>query len=102
MAIEVGIWLLVVFRGISYWVLSALQHPGELLSVQALYRAGDMEYFPLIQALANGNLGELAVLDSSSNFLASFPVGSIFLHSVFYKVLGVWGLPIADGIATAT
>ncbi len=102
MAIDIGIWLLVVFRGMSYWILSGLQHPGELLSVQALYRAGDMEYFPLIQALANGNLGELAVLDPGSNFLASFPVASIALHSLFYKVFGVWGLPIADGIATAT
>lgn len=100
MAIEICIWILVVFRGIGYWVMSALQHPGELLSVQALYRAGDMEYFPLIQALANGNLGELALTGAGSAYLSSFPFASIVLHSFFYKFLGIWGFPIADGIAT--
>jgi hypothetical protein len=100
MAIELCIWLLVGFRGISYWVLSALQHPGELLSVQALYRAGDMEYFPLIQALAKGNFGELALLDTRTSYLASFPFASIALHSLLYKFFGIWGLAVADGIAT--
>jgi hypothetical protein len=99
-AIDLVIWFLVLFRGVSYWLLSALRNPGESQSVQALYRAGDMEYFPLIQALARGNWGEFALLEPVSHHLGSFPLASIALHSFFYKLFGVIGFPIADLIAT--
>lgn len=99
-----SILLLVVLRGLSYWLLSMWQHPGEPLSVQALYRAGDMEYFPLIQAFAQGNFGEIALLDApldaQSSHLASFPFASIALHGLIYRFLGVWGLPLADLLVT--
>ena len=97
---------MVLVRGVGYWLLSWIQYPLELLSVRALYQEGDLRYFPLIRAFAEGQWGEFALWESigrepiGRSVASAVPWGAIALHGLFYKWFGLWGLPIADTLVS--
>lgn len=88
--------LLVIFKGLSYWVISKWQHPNEPLSVIALYRVGDIEYYPLISALSNFRFNETVIYELAGKGLASFPFASTAIHAFFYGLFETAGFILAD------
>ena len=88
--------VLVVLRASSYWILSAWQHPHEPLSLLAMYRIGDIEYYPPIFALSRLNLGEFSVFENFRQGLQVFPLASILPYSLAIFCFGLPGFIIAD------
>jgi hypothetical protein len=95
-AYEYLLILFVIFKGLSYWAISKWQHPDEPLSVIAMYRVGDIEYYPLISALSNLQFSETVIYELAGKGLASFPFASTAIHAFFYGVFGVAGFILAD------
>jgi hypothetical protein len=92
--------LIVLLKALSYWLISIRQHPGEPLSILALYRIGDAEYYPLITALSRLQFGEMALAELAGQGVASFPFASILVHAFCYRLLGAAGYILADVVIT--
>jgi hypothetical protein len=66
-------------------------------SIATVHRtAGDIQYQPLIYALADLNLGDGSVLEQHGTGVASFPVAAILPHAVSVGLLGHYGWVVAD------
>lgn len=92
--------LLLLLKACSYWAISVCQHPEEPLSVIAMYRVGDIQYYPLISGLSQLQLGETLLLESAGTHVRSFPFASISIHAVCYRFLGIFGYIVADILVT--
>lgn len=91
---------LVVLRTPVVW-LTAWLGRGEPISVTAMYRpGGDIQYYELLGAIARGNLGEPNLFESAGQGLHPFPLGSMWLHALFFAAAGPWGILIADTLVT--
>lgn len=95
----VGLAIL-LWKGWSYWLLNRVQHPGEPLTVSALYRVGDIEYYPLIQAVGQLQWGEFALWEKLGTGLGAFPWVSVAFHGFLERLLGVHSFWVADGLVT--
>ena len=87
---------LVVLLSQRYWISAMVQHPGEPLSVLAITKAGDIEYYPMIAALAHLRLGEQVVYEHVGSGLSSFPVWSMAPHAIAVALFGTPGFIVAD------
>lgn len=73
--------------------------PGEPASVATLYRhrAGDVQYFPLVAALARGEVREFTVREAAGTGILSFPVASLAVHAACWRAFGpATGTLLAD------
>ncbi|MBD2325761.1 hypothetical protein [Alkalinema sp. FACHB-956] len=95
----VGI-LVLLWKGWSYWLLNRMQHSGESLPVSALYRGGDMEYYPLINAVGQLQWGEFALWEKLETGVGAFPWVSVSFHGLLERFLGIHGFWVADGLVT--
>jgi len=82
-----------------YWICSLAQ--GDSLSVAAVYRYGDYQYFPLLAGLARFSLGESLVFEHLGEGICSFPLPVLVLHGLLIGLLGPIGFAVAD-VATAS
>ena len=83
-----------------YWLVAAFQRPHDSLAVAAMYRHHDMQYYPLISSLAQGNFGEGNLWENKGQGLVSFPFASVSLHAICMRLFGIVGLMVADGLGT--
>lgn len=94
------IWLLqaiVLLPPLLWWVRGMRQHPGEPLSVQALYLpGGDPQYLPLVAGLSRLNLGESTLLEHQGQGVMNIPPVGLLPHAVFFGLLGPAGIMVAD------
>ncbi len=98
--IECILWMSIVVVGQRYWLVTAFQRPHDSLGVAAMYRHHDIQYYPLISSLAQGNLGEGNLWENRGQGLVSFPFASVSLHAACLRLFGIVGLMVADGLGT--
>ena len=98
--VECILWMSIVVVGQRYWLVTAFQRPHDSLAVAAMYRHHDMQYYPLISSMADGNLGEGNIWENRGQGLVSFPFASVSLHALCLRLFGVVGLMVADGLGT--
>jgi hypothetical protein len=98
--VECILWMSIVVVGQRYWLVTAFQRPHDSLAVAAMYRHHDMQYYPLISALADGNIGEGNLWENRGQGLVSFPFASVSLHALCLRLFGIVGLMVADGLGT--
>src|SRR5579862_5530958 len=98
--VECILWMSIVVVGQRYWLVTAFQRPHDSLAVAAMYRHHDMQYYPLISSLAQGNLGEGNLWENRGQGLVSFPFASVSLHAACLRLFGIVGLMVADGLGT--
>jgi hypothetical protein len=66
-------------------------------SIATVHRtAGDIQYQPLVYALAHLNLGDGSVLERHGAGVASFPVAALLPHALSVGLLGQTGWVVAD------
>lgn len=100
---EWALILYVILCAIRPWAISAILFPNDPAAVHVIYRSpmGDIQYFPMINALAQGNVGENAVFESFGKGVESFPVASLVFHVMGAALLGsYWGYLLADMVVT--
>ena len=86
-----------LLRASGYWLMSLWQHPDEPLSVIAMYRVGDIQFYPVISAISNFNFGETVLFEHLGD-------GILFVNSIFVclpyalglRFFGPAGFIIAD------
>ena len=91
--------MLVLFKACSYWLISHWLHPDEPLSVLAMYRVGDIQYYPLFSALARLIFGEHSLFEHVGQGLLSLPFPLFFLHALGLRFLGSVGFIAVDILA---
>lgn len=88
--------LLVLMKAVSYWALSIWQHRSEPLSVIAMFRVGDIQYYPLISACAHWQFGESALYERVGEGVTYFPCLTVSVQALCLRLWGAAGLIIAD------
>jgi hypothetical protein len=81
--------------GLSSWwpMLRGALEP----SIASVHRvAGDIQYQPLIYALAHLDVGESSVLERHGDAVASFPLAALLGHALSVGLLGRYGWVVAD------
>src|SRR5262245_37139086 len=93
---------LVAAKGVLYWYQSIRNDPSVPLAVHALYRpSGDIQYFPLVAALARLNFGDVALLEHHRQGISTFSPASMLPHAFAYGITKhPIGFAIGDLIAT--
>jgi hypothetical protein len=92
-------WLFVsavLFSALSYWIVSRQFHPGEPMSITALYRAGDIENYPFILMLSRFRLSESVVYELAGKGVAPFPIWSSLPHGLGFRFFGPAGFVVVD------
>ena len=91
--------LLIPLRNLIYKKISGNNEP---LAVTTIYRlpGGDVEYFPLVNAISKGNFGECSLIESKGKGLQRFPFAPLIIHAFLYSIFGIWGLWIGDIVFT--
>src|SRR3954468_7662983 len=54
---------ILLLAALRYWVAASVRHPDDPLSVIALCKSGDIEYYPMVSALSRLELGEATVYE---------------------------------------
>jgi hypothetical protein len=89
------------FMPFAYWAAAAIFLPNKDITFLALYRYGDIEYYPLIKALAAFNLKPTFDSAYAGDSMSQFPVGALFIHAVSLKIFGMYGFIVADAVIFA-
>jgi hypothetical protein len=87
---------LVILKAASYWLISWWQHPTDPLSTIIIYRVGDIQYFPLIQALSRFQFGDFCLYEFRGTGVLSFPFIAFIPHALSYRLFGPFGFILAD------
>jgi len=101
--LEWALYLFVLLCAIRPWALGWVLYPHDPEAARVIYRApfGDTEYFPIINSLARGNLGEGAVYEAHGTGVISFPIASMIIHVAGTALAGpLWGYIGADIVVT--
>src|SRR5207244_3146161 len=61
---------------------------------------GDSDYYQQVAALAHLQLGETVVKEFAGTGVRSFPFASIVVHSVLFRLAGVYGFIVGDIVVT--
>ncbi len=100
---EWALYGFVIICAIRPWVISTALFPHDPAAVHVIYRSpmGDIEYFPEINALGRGVLGEHAVYELQNEGVMSFPMASLVPHAIGTAIFGnYWGYVWADVAVT--
>ncbi len=81
---------------LSYWVVAAIQHPGESLDLLAMYRYGDIQFYPIFKALGDSQLGEAVVYEEIGQGVRTYPFFAMIFHAVALRLFGAAGFIVAD------
>jgi len=88
--------LAVLFAAISYWIVSSERRPAEPRSVTAIYRAGDIEYYPFIAGLSRFRLTESVVRECDGGGVVRFLFWSCLPHGLCLRLFGPGGFAVMD------
>ncbi len=89
-----GLALVPALAVAQYWIFSLVR--GESLSVAAIYRHGDYNYFPPLAGLAHLTVGEWLVLEQLGEGIRSFPFPSLAIHGIALGLFDAAGYVVAD------
>jgi hypothetical protein len=100
---EWALYVYVILCALRPWIVGAALFPRDPAAVRVIYRSpmGDIQYFPMINALAGGNFGENAVYESWGKGVESFPFASLIFHAGATAIFGSYaGYLLADVVVT--
>lgn len=86
------------FQMLLFWLIGLTTD--DPMSVVAMYRYGDSNYFPLLRGLADLELGETLVLEHHGQNVQTSPFLPLALHALCFKALGIWGIALADVVVS--
>ena len=90
--------LLVGFFFVSFkWIL-AIYEFDETLLASVLTNTEDIQYYPLIINLSELNFNPTFLEDYNDTKIATFPLASLALHSIFYKLFNIYSFIILEYI----
>jgi hypothetical protein len=82
----------------AYWIMSLIVWGREDISIKAIYRYGDLQYYPLIAALAKLDLHPTYSAFFESQGAQSFPLFAEAVPALLFGLFGWWAFPIIDFI----
>jgi hypothetical protein len=82
----------------AYWITSLIVWGREDISIKAIYRYGDLQYYPLIAALAKLDLHPTYSAFFESQGAQSFPLFAEAVPALLFGLFGWWAFPIIDFI----
>lgn len=94
--------MIAIANALLPWIITGVMRPSEPLSVSIIYRnvRGDIQYYPMISHLAQGDYREFCVWEQRGRNWHFFPVASLLLHAICIFLFGNWGFICADVLVT--
>ena len=91
-------YLLIVSIPIIRILASIWVNGFEGFDVLAIYRSnvGDIQYFQAIEAVSKFNIREVNIFENLGHGVQGFPIMSLLIYSVLFKIFGAIGFVIAD------
>ena len=87
---------LIIF--LNKWIISYLIFPNDFLITKILFDTPDIQYEAIIKSLAELDFYPSYHDKIQAENILAFPYGSIFLHSLFFKIFGYSSILLAEFI----
>ena len=87
---------LIIF--LNKWIISYLIFPNDFLITKILFDTPDIQYYAIIKSLAELDFYPSYHDKIQAENILAFPYGSIFLHSLFFKIFGYSSILLAEFI----
>lgn len=89
------LFLLVIATILPKWIISWLYFDNSIF-VDTIFNVKDMQYFPIVKSFSELTFNPSYLDHLSDNRLLTFPIYSIFFHSIFFKLLNVYSFFILE------
>ena len=89
------LFFLVIATILLKWIISWLYFDNSIL-VDTIFNVKDIQYFPIVKSFSELNFNPSYLDHLSNNSLLTFPVYSIFFHSLIFKILNVYSFFILE------
>jgi hypothetical protein len=80
----------------AYWITSLVLWGPENIAIKSIYRYGDLQHYPLIEALAHFNFHPTYSAFFGSQGTQTFPLFVHVLPALLFAFFGWWAFPIID------
>jgi len=81
---------------LSKWISTYFFEFNESFITKIIFDTSDIQYYPVVSTISKLNFYPSFLQDLSSEKILIFPFASIFIHSFFYKIFGVFSFIILE------
>ena len=89
------IFLIVISTILPKWIISSIYYDNSVI-VNTLFNIKDIQYFPLVISFSDLIFNPSYLDNIVDNKLISFPTYSLLIHSLFFKLFGVYSFIILE------
>ena len=91
------LFFLVIATILPKWIISWIYFDNSIL-VDTIFNVKDIQYFPIVKSFSELTFNPSYLDHLNENGLLTFPIYSIFFHSIFFKILNVYSFLILEFI----
>jgi len=91
------LFFLVIATILPKWIVSWTYFDNSVL-VDTIFNIKDIQYFPIVKSFSELNFNPSYLDNLSENKLLTFPIYSIFIHSLLFKIFNVYSLVVLEFI----
>ena len=85
------LFFLVIASILPKWIISWIYFDSSIL-VNTIFNFKDLQYFPIIKSFSELTFNPSYLDHLNENKLLTFPIYSIFIHSLLFKIIGIYSL----------
>jgi len=89
------LFFLVIATILPKWIISWIYFDNSIL-VDTIFNVKDIQYFPIVKSFSELTFNPSYLDHLNDNSLLTFPIYSIFFHSIFFKILNVYSFLILE------
>ena len=89
------LFFLVIATILPKWIISWIYFDNSIL-VDTIFNIKDIQYFPIVKSFSELTFNPSYLDHLNDNSLLTFPIYSIFFHSIFFKILNVYSFLILE------
>ena len=89
------LFFLVIASILPKWIISWIHFDSSFL-VNTIFNFKDLQYFPIIKSFSELTFNPSFLDHLNENKLLTFPIYSIFIHSILFKIVNIYSLVILE------
>ena len=89
------LFFLVIASILPKWIISWIYFDNSIL-VDTIFNIKDIQYFPIVKSFSELTFNPSYLDHLSENKLLTFPIYSILIHSILYKIVNIYSLIILE------
>ena len=89
------LFFLVIATIMPKWIISWIYFDNSIL-VDTIFNIKDIQYFPIVKSFSELTFNPSYLDHLSENRLLTFPIYSVLIHALFFKIINVYSLVILE------